>query len=321
MMKNDAYYIRDLVYGVSGSGKTSWWLKVAAYVFATTGKRTRWYLGDGGMQTLIVSGAEEFADIMNYNLWDHPIETAQKIAEGYWPQDPFTPNSKLMPTTNDEWAKIGLCVYEGTTVMADYIMGDRIGGLANRMAKGEVLNNDQSFRIQDGDLKFGGTSRTHYGFAQRRIVDNIERTRALPCHVGWTGHERKVEDDDNKEVWIGPDVAGKVLTTKIGASFGNTIHLHPVKAVVKGTDPVTKKPVDSVQIQRRAYTRTHYDPEAQHFVRFYANTRMPVVLAKEGFMPEWIEPDPLVYYQRLQEARVKAKQMERESFSGVAVTL
>jgi hypothetical protein len=289
--------LRDLVYGVSGSGKTTWWLTLAAYLYETTGKRSRWYLGDGGGQTLLVSGADEFVDIMNYNLWDHPLEVTQKIAEGYWPVDPTTPNSKLMPMTADEFSRYALFVYEGLTVMSDYIMGDRIGGLAQRMSKGEILNNDASFRLKDGELTFGGNARTHYGFTQRRILDVIERTRALPVHVGWTGHERKVEDKDYKETWIGPDVSGQALTTKIGASFGNTVHLHAVKGIRKTTDPTTKKSIEQIVMERRAYTRTHYDPEASHFVKYYANTRVPSALlqAKPDYFPEYMDPDPILY--------------------------
>lgn len=315
--------LRDLVYGVSGSGKTSWWLRLAIFLHETRGLKTRWYLGDGGGQTIAVADVDDFLQIMPYNLWDHPLETMQKICEGYWPQDLGTPNSKLLPTSADEWAGIGLVIYEGLSAMADYIMGDRIGGLAQRMAKGEILNNDASFRLTDGSLTFGGNARTHYGFTQRRIMDLIERTRALPCHVGWTAHERKVEDDESKETWIGPDVSGRMLTTKIGAWFGNTIHLHPVKAAVKGVDPITKKNIDTLQIQRRAYTRTHYDPEAAHFVRFYANTRMPEALARlePTFMPEWMDPDPIAYYARLQEATVRGRALVKETFAGVALSL
>jgi hypothetical protein len=305
------YRIRDLVYGVSGSGKTSWWLQIAIYLWEHQQLRSRWYLGDGGQQTLNISGCEDFVEIMNYNLWDHPLEVTQKICEGYWPKDPNEPNSILLPTDRATWQGIGMCVYEGTTVMSDYIMGDRIGGLAHRMSKGEMLNQDKSFMLKDGDLTFGGNARTHYGFTQRRILDVIERTRALPCHVGWTGHERKVDDEDYKEVWIGPDISGKALTTKIGASFGNTIHLHQVKAVRKGTDPMTKKAVESVIVQRRAYTRTHYDPEGSHFVKYYANTRLHPRLAEANpdFVPEFVLPDPLTYYGLLEKAAAEGMRL------------
>lgn len=301
-------YIRDLVYGISGSGKTTWWLTMAEAVHQSTGKKTRWYLGDGGGQTINVADMEDFVEVFQYNLWDKPFETTQKMCEGGWPQDVNTPNSKILPTTDDEWKGIGLCVFEGLSVGADYMMGDRQGGLANRMAKGEMLNNDASFKIQDGDLKFGGLARSHYGFTQRRILDIIERTRALPCHVGWTAHERKVDDEEYKETWIGPDVSGKLLTTKIGASFGNTVHLHPVKKIKKGVrDPLTEKIIDAIVIDRRAYTRTHFDPEAGHFVKYYANTRFPPGTPVEDYMPEFIEPNPIEYYKVLARARAEAK--------------
>lgn len=294
-------YIRDLVYGVSSSGKTTWYLKFAIDLYQKTGKKTRWYLGDGGGETILVNDVDAFVSVMPYNLWDHPLETTQKICEGWWPQDPTRPNSKLLPPSKDELDEIGLFVYEGTTVMSDYIMGDRPGGLANRMAKGEMLNNDASFKLKDGELIFGGNARTHYGFTQRRIVDCIERTRSLPAHVGWTGHERKVEDEEYKEVWIGPDVAGRLLTTKIGASFGNTIHLQTVKGGTKQKDPVTGKMVETLVVERRAYLRTHFDPEGQHYVKFYANTRLPIGVTN---FPEWIPPDPVDYYRRITEAKL-----------------
>ena len=316
MPSTPLYLIRDLVYGVSGSGKTTWWLQMAKAIHAATGKKTRWYLGDGGGTTLHVAGVTKrmgliedddpastpaFVEIFPYSLHEHPLETTQRICEGWWPVDLSDPASKLLPTSKDEWAEIGLCVYEGCSVMSDYIMGDRTGGLANRMSKGEALNNDVVFRLKDGELTFGGNARTHYGFTQRRMLDLIERTRALPCHVGWTAHERKSEDDDTRQSWIGPDVCGNALTVKIGASFGNTIHLHAVRTVKKTTDDATKKTVEQISLVRRAYTRSHYDPEAQHFTRYYANTRLaPEVPA--DFMPEWLDPDPLAYYRKLQEA-------------------
>lgn len=313
-------YIRDLVYGISGSGKTTWWLTLANAVHESTGKKTRWYLADGGGQTISMADVGDYIQVMQFNLWDNPLETSQKVCEGMWPKDYQEPNSKLIPTTDAEWKDIGLCVFEGLSFSADYIMGDRIGGLANRMAKGEMLNNDASFKLKDGDLSFGGLARSHYGFTQRRILDIVERTRALPCHVGWTAHERKVEDEEYRDTWIGPDVSGKVLTTKIGASFGNTVHLHLVKKIVKGDpkkpDPLTGKPVDKITVDRRAYTRTHFDPEGGHFVKYYANTRFPPGTPVEDYMPEFMDPNPIDYYKVLARARAEARQ-NRPSVEGL----
>jgi hypothetical protein len=316
--------IRDLVYGVSGSGKTTWWLRVAGYLWRTRQVKTRWYLGDGGGEAIRNSGAEEFVEVMEYTSWPHPLATTQRICEGYWPAG-REPGAPLIPTSVDEWARIGLVVFEGLTVMADYIMGDKEGGLAARMAKGEMLNEDRSFRLVDDKLAFGGNARTHYGFTQRRVLDLIERTRALPVHVGWTAHERKVEDEEYKEIWIGPDVSGKMLTTKIGASFGNTIHLQQVKQSVatKAVDPATKKPVEEIILQRRAYTRSHFDPQQTHFAKYFANTRVPLYVAQlePEVVPEWIPADPIDYYERLARASARNAVLQASAFAKATVSL
>ena len=112
-----------------------------------------------------------------------------------------------------------------------------------------------------------------------------------------------------------------MLTTKIGGSFGNTIHLHPVKQTSKHQDQLTKKQVDSIVIARRAYTRTHVDPEAQHFIKFYANTRLDPALEGTG-MPEFLEPpDPVTYYAKLAELRKSAAGRVAKKYETVNLTL
>jgi hypothetical protein len=306
----------ELVYGRSGSGKTSWLLKLARYIFLKTGKRTIWYLGDGGGETITITGWADpggFIDLYPYIIRDNPIETSQFVCEGRAPVDPMDSKTKLMPRSPEELAEIGLWVFEGLNVMADYMMGEREGGLANRMARGEMLNKDDSFRFKDGELLFGGNARTHYGFTQRKMLDLIGRTTRLPGIKYWTAHELKVDDADNRETMFGPDVVGQKLTPRIGASFGNTIHMHVAHIEEQTPDPITKKAVKRIVSQYRAYTRTHYDPDGQTMARYFANTRMDarIVEAYPELMPEYIFPaDPIRFYGLLDEAKKREAEFD-----------
>lgn len=311
----------DLVYGASGSGKTTWALKLAEHIFLTTGKKARWYLGDGGGETIEVSGATSgpnpFVEIIHYTDLNNPLETTQLIAEGWAPGG----QGKLLPPSAEELEAIGLWVFEGLTVMSDYIMGDKVGGLADRMSKGETLNKDESYSLKDGNLKFGGNARTHYSFTQRRILDLIQRSRALPGMVLWTAHERRVDDEENRETLFGPDVVGKALTARIGASFGNTTHLQKVTTKQKVVDPTTKKTVERLVLERRAYTQEHVDPEAKTFVKYYANCRVPAEVreADPGVMPEFFSPpDPVAFYLALTKAEERNNLLREERRAAAA---
>lgn len=301
------------VYGRSGAGKTTWGLKLARWFWETRGLRTRWALGDGGGATL--QGTEEFIEIFPYTLREHPFETTVQLCEGWWPRDPADPKSPMIPPTKELRSSVGLAVIEGLSVMSDYIMGTREGGLAARSAKGEVLNNDASFKVVDGSVKLGGNSRTHYGFGQRVMWENVGRSGGIPVEmVLWTGHERQTDGDaeaGTKEPIIGPDVCGRALTTKIGAAFGNLIHLHPVHVKRKAKDPLTGKEVEIFELEYRAYTRDHYDPNLAHYVRYLANCRFPAEARGKdpSLMPEWLPPDPLEFYRRLSEGRKLAAEL------------
>ena len=316
----------DLVYGESGSGKTSWALQLAQYFWLKHKKKTRWYLGDGGGETIrqVIKayGGEPFIETWEYPLWKHPFETTAKMMEGAWPINPDDPKSPLLSPAN--WPQMqeqyGLFVYEGLTVMADYMMGGTEGGLADRTAKGQVLNNDDSFRFQDGMMKFGGNSRTHYGMVQRRIPHMLRENSRVPLFKIWTAHEQRADDSISKETVIGPDIVGRALTAKIMGSFGHTVHLTKAAKLEKKKDPHSTKMIEEMVAERRAYTESHYDPNGNNFAKYLANVRIPEG-CPPGIIPLYYSPpDPLKFYADLDTAQRKATETKADLIANVELT-
>lgn len=309
-----------LVYGKTGTGKTTWWGELAAHIFRTTGQTTRLYAGDNTATVensgLIDDGIVEVFPFMNRNF---PLTVTKKITQGEWPKDLATPAkdaSDLVPFAKSPGGeKVGLVVFEGISVMAEYIMGSQEGGLADRAAKGEDLGPAAAIRIIEGQERFGSNGMGHYGLAQRRIIDMLRTSQALThsAMVVWTAHERAAEDkDDGNEKIIGPDAAGKAITAKVGLWFDHVVHLTTATRKVRGKDPATGKDVDSYVIERRAYNRDHADPDGTVFVRYLANVRCPLVGGKNP-MPEFITPpSPLKMFGILAEAKAAIRK-QREA--------
>lgn len=315
----------ELIYGKSGSGKTTWWLALAEAIYRTHGLRTRCYLGDGGFETIDASGLIEdgIVEVFQYNKQAFPFETTMRCVQGWWPGR----DGKLVPPNADLGRRYGLFVFEGLSVMSDYLMGDKDGGMRARNARGEKIKEAaQSF--SDGESRFGTNSSANYGTVQEQMITRIEESRALPGWVQWTAHEVLAEDkktlgkrdDPNAKVIVagveyGPDIVGNALTAGIGAMFGNTIHLHQVRSLIRRPepDPVTKLPVEDVQIRYRAYTRRHLDPLLKSAgVTYFANNRMPPQFAED--MVEFLDPpNPIEFYRILAEGKRKARELRAAS--------
>ena len=305
----------DLAYGASGSGKTKALLDAAEAIHVATGKKTRWFVGDGGRATIDASGLVEdgIVEVWEYNNRPYPLTVLQQMTEGYWPEDTEDPKSLLKAPDIKVYESVGAWIFEGLYVVSEFVMGSAPGALAERASRGEKIGQDSPVNVTDpSGLKFGGNPMAHYQFAQRRIVDAIQRSKALPGYKAWTTHETTAEDKDNgNEKVIGPAGPGRAMTPKLGLWFGNFWHFTTATKAVKKRDPVTGKEATSYENERRMYTKDHGDPDGTVYIKYLANSR--VATFREGGkivnpMPEYLNPpDILKFYEVVEQAKTKAR--------------
>lgn len=304
----------DCLYGAPGTGKSESCARLAEYLYQTTGLKTRIVLGDGSALTyehLVQAGVAEVCD---FSSMPWPQDTLMALSNGAWP----TAQGKLEPTDPVVLATIGLYIFEGLSVAGAYIMGNVRGGLADRGGRGEKIGQDSPIRIVEGEIdpktgkvidgpgtSVGGNPPAHYNVAQRTLLECLQRSKNLPCHVIWTAHEatNNPENDLNKELLVGPEVVGKALTGAIQRSFNNTIHCCTVGKRTKQTDTFTGRAVDELDLEYRLYTRDHFSASGTTLTRYKACTR-----GVDATLPQYVaggEPGQalLAYYQLLAEKR------------------
>ncbi len=284
----------ELYFGAPGSAKTRSIIEVLKlHLEKNPDKLVRVYTGDGSkvMYELAVKAKIIPADrlkIMDFVVRQSPFTTCQQITEGWWPENENDPTSKMKKLTPQEVQNTCAWVYEGTSVMGNYMLGDAKGGLAQRAADGEVIGQESNIRItDDADYKFGGNAPAHYGLAQRHLLQNILRSKALPGLVIWTAHER-VDDGERggglkpgtndkvriSDKQIGAELCGKALTGSISREFVNTLHFMTAsKKTASGTDSVSGKTSYVDKAEFRVYTRPHYDPDGIVSLQYQALNR------------------------------------------------
>lgn len=101
-----------MFYGAGGMGKSTLGAQMAAYIFRTTGKKTRVVNMDGGgtanaYNVLLEKG---IAEIWNLDHWDEKslFLTLDLATKGWWPEDTNEPNSPLLPPFS-KWKECPTC--------------------------------------------------------------------------------------------------------------------------------------------------------------------------------------------------------------------
>lgn len=317
----------DLYYGEPGTAKSRSVIElIKRFCEKNPEKIARVYIGDGSRGMYEESGLVDKGKIkiFEFALRDEPFSTCQQMCEGFWPSDENNPWSKLRKLTPAEVAETGLWVFEGASVMGQYMMGDKPGGLAYRSGQGnETIGQDTPIRFVDKEsgMIFGGNPGAHYNVAQRHLHSDILRTKAFPGWVIWTAHERM--DDGERggsfsksggnektklgEKLIGPELVGKALTSNISRDFGNTLHFTIAgKKKQDGIDPITGK-TNYIETQEyRVYTRDHYDPDGIVGLKYRAiNRSMNPDMIKDYYVGEKPGEALLQFYSDLEKSKLK----------------
>lgn len=271
-----------LVYGPTGSGKTSLAIGMAKWVYERTGKLTRVITSDpGGVSPIRREGLTKAGIVSTYNMaGDDPklLWKWRKLSKGWWkgvttemvaPKDsdgvpigaPEPVKTITLVENQAALAKVGFYYIEGATSTSD--------GLMRHLVKQEVIADDgkvsaigpqgSSGRYEEDGEVLGGNSKGHYNITQVEMHGLFTAFSALPDDIlaGWSAHEGTGLIKRTGESCYCPALAGGAKNHLVPTWVGDCFHLadYPEHRDEYG------------QIQRakevRAYFTSHFDADSE----------------------------------------------------------
>lgn len=322
----------ELYYGESGTGKSEAEAAVMKAIYNETGQVSRVMIGDGSAATYEPLVEAGICEVLDYTTRDWPLTTITQLCQGFWPADVHDPKSPMVAMTPEVYRSIGVYGIEGLTVIGNYITGDKKGGLSEQASRGVKVGGDNPVKVVDIEFDsagnpvkgsgpgtaFGGITLGGFGIAQKRILGFLEHAKGLPGWVIWTAHQRTAEDKVTGQKIVGPEAVGGALTAGLSKHFNNTLHFVTAEKLLKVTDDHTQKSVDTVDAEYRIYTRDHFRPEGNSFVKYKAVCRTPLPNGWKdpsgkviGTMPQFFESSTpgeaiLQFYTNVKAARVQS---------------
>jgi hypothetical protein len=290
-----------LVYGETGTFKTSNIGRFARYMYEKTGKPTRLVSADGGgwmpVQAEIDAG---IIDALRIVESEQPLPLLRKLGQGYWPVD-----GKLQLA---DLSSIGAYAVEGLTSIPMLLLRHLVK--TGRKVSEEVIGKfEEEIEVDGKKVKesFSAPSRSHYGFIQNFVLDMLASFRALPVErVLFTAHEGKGSDDITNQMVYGPATVGKAITDRLPSEVGDLIHFYAV-------------PVGSANTAKRLEVRCYMDkhPDTQTQILWPAKTRLqPEQLSEfnakwpDKYFPLTLDQGIEMYLRFQDEARTKATAVE-----------
>lgn len=236
-----------LVYGPTGSYKTSQLGRAAWYIYEKYGQITRLISADGGGWDPILPEIEA-GIIEPFNLLTtvNPLGTLKKIYDGNWPKVDGKNRSYVM----EDWDKsnVGMICVESLTSISQMLMADAID-------KGRKMSEEIVARFDEEGETFGIGGRSHVGFVQGQINNMLIGFKSLPLKkVIFTALEYLGEDAKKRTV-IGPAIIGSAMTGNIGGKVGDMLHFSPTTEKSKD-----KSGKDVEEIVVRGYFSNHPGP-------------------------------------------------------------
>lgn len=291
-----------VLYGPTGSFKTTQIKWFARYIAEVTGKATLLLSTDGGgwgaCQPEIDAGM-----IRPYRAETNvlPLPILRRVSQGFWPKDPNETDPASIDLIPVDWNEVGGIAVEGWTSITQAFMrylpdkGINVGGEDRSKLSFKVPVHVGGLIVEE---KFGSNTRGDYGFAQNTLNGLVLNWNALPVHyVLYTALESKTEDDD-RSTTFGPAISGKKGTRDCGAWVGDMIHAQDYPKIEKVSVPDPTKPAgtmeqDIIGLTCRYYYMKHPDPSTG--IPFPAKPRVTpekVSALLKRFPGGYFEPSP-----------------------------
>jgi len=283
----------DLFYGHSMKGKSRAIAELVEHLYAKTGKKSRLYIGDGGVATYENTGLIEAGvlEVVEFSHLPAAMTYLKAMTRGWAPNEEGVwgkPSSDYMTGKSH-----GLVIFEGATVIKSWLLGDisekiakgqKIGGVKDD--GGELVTVDEKQEgLPDEWRRHGQVQGLHHGTAYRELERAIRTSTTFSGKVIWTAHPTEAPDFTEGgrsgkhgvitgKKLIGPDVCGKAKAATIGSLFGNCLHFDTAMAKnVRERDDLTGQNISMLEPEYRIYTRSHFDPDGLEMIEFRAGSR------------------------------------------------
>lgn len=319
-----------LIYGNTGSRKTTQVKYFSHYIAEVTGKSTLLLsLSDGGWSPMCDPEVSA-GMILPYKLELSvtPVLLLRKISQGFWPAFPDRINEALIDMSAGkkvdmreaslipiDWSRVGGIAIEGWTSISEALMqflpdkNISVGGEnRNQIFKNGASSSFNQVAVVNGEMiteSFGSNIMQDYGFAQRTLASLVSNWNSLPAYsVLHTALETRGTEDGEKSgrPTFGPDISGKKATPTCGSWVGDMIHAqsYAVPTVVKVPDPAAAGVAGAavgmmeqtiIREAVRFFYRKHPDPDTG--IMFPAKPRCApekILELEKGFPGGYFEP-------------------------------
>jgi hypothetical protein len=268
-----------LLYGETGSTKTTQLALLALDIYQKTGKTSRLVQCDGG-------GSKQFDDLglIEAGIVDrfvmpateHKIANLFRLSKGYWPKlknDRWSLNhTEEYMTTPDEFSKLGAYIFDSITGMGE-MLTEHVSEPSRNIGFKLGTNN-----TEDG-YTFGTLDKGHFNIIQKELRKAFEfGFNSLPVDYFLASARVSKGESNNRTSTYGPATAGNAITSDVPSWFNDCYYLE-TKLITDG---------DDIYSAKVAWFEQHLDSHTQ--IPYPAKIRcLPVVykqLKSEKLYPE-----------------------------------
>jgi len=276
-----------MLYGDSGTRKTTELMTGALYVFEQTGRKCRFVSAESAAEEIVAPAVER--ELLATPLWMykslHPRAFLKKLQRGEWPymvdsaggrtdNPEKAVGRKWFPTPAEDWAGLGGYIFEGLQSYGELIMGDLRATQSKAGATGETGLASPGYSECDESL--GSNAKSHYNAAQGDMLEFLteapknvfDQSKGKVQYFFVSTHESKGTDGTNKTIF-GPAVIGQAATDKVQKKVGLMVHHELVVTRVKDASGA-----EGLKHSVRAYFMPHPDSENAS-INWQAIVRLP----------------------------------------------